>query len=101
MYVCKPFPIAFIIAVYDVPCKICLQDTSGMGRYVKNFIKNTPPFVNRYKDRSNGGIPCFSEERLLERASKVRTELYLISISARIFMSICVLNQLFYVFPCF
>lgn len=31
-----------------------------------------PGFVSKYEGRSNGGIPCFAEERLLERASKVR-----------------------------
>lgn len=29
-------------------------------------------FINRYANRSNGGIPMFSEERLKERAEKVR-----------------------------
>ena len=28
-------------------------------------------FVNKYANRSNGGIPIFSEERLKERAEKV------------------------------
>ena len=28
-------------------------------------------FVNRYANRSNGGIPMFAEERLKERAEKV------------------------------
>ena len=41
-----------------------------MKKYVKNF-KNFPGFVNKYEGRSNGGIPCFSEERLNERAAKV------------------------------
>ena len=26
---------------------------------------------NPYRDRKNGGIPCYSEERSLERAAKV------------------------------
>ena len=42
-----------------------------MDHYVKKFAKNYPGFVNKYNNRSNGGIPCFSEERLLERATKV------------------------------
>ena len=29
-----------------------------------------PPFVNRYANRSNGGIPMFAEERLRERKAK-------------------------------
>lgn len=28
-------------------------------------------WANPYQNRSNGGIPCFSEERSLERAAKV------------------------------
>ena len=43
-----------------------------MKKYVKTFTKNHPGFVNKYEGRSNGGIPCFSEERLIERAAKVR-----------------------------
>ena len=42
-----------------------------MNKFVKNFVKQNPTFVNKYANRSNGGIPCFSEERLLERAAKV------------------------------
>jgi hypothetical protein len=37
--------------------------------------KSQSQFVNRYASRSNGGIPCFAEERMAERA-KVRTELF-------------------------
>ncbi|PAA61456.1 hypothetical protein BOX15_Mlig000412g2 [Macrostomum lignano] len=33
-------------------------------------IKQYPMFVNKYAGRSNHGIPCFSEERLLERANR-------------------------------
>ena len=38
----------------------------------KNFAKTYPGFVNKYIGRTNGGIPCFSQERLMERAAKVR-----------------------------
>ena len=30
-------------------------------------------FVNRYANRSNGGIPMFAEERMRERTEKVNT----------------------------
>ena len=33
-------------------------------------------FINHYVHRSNGGIPMFAEERLKERAKKVRSENY-------------------------
>lgn len=33
-------------------------------------IIKMPPFVNRYANRSNGGIPMFAEERLRERKAK-------------------------------
>ena len=35
-----------------------------------NPIIKMPPFVNRYANRSNGGIPMFAEERLRERKAK-------------------------------
>ena len=38
-----------------------------------NGKQQTWKFVNRYANRSNGGIPIFSEERLQERARKVRS----------------------------
>ena len=38
-----------------------------------NAIIKMPLFVNRYANRSNGGIPMFAEERLRERRAK-RTE---------------------------
>ena len=31
-----------------------------------------PKFVSKYQDRSSGGIPIFSEERIKERKDKVR-----------------------------
>ncbi|CAD5114345.1 DgyrCDS3484 [Dimorphilus gyrociliatus] len=36
----------------------------------KEFVKKHPPFKNKYEGRSNGGIPCFSQERLYERSKK-------------------------------
>lgn len=45
--------------------------SSQINGHVGRFVKNYPNFVNKYLNRSNGGIPCFSEERLLERAAKV------------------------------
>ncbi len=50
-----------------------------MDHYVKKFVKNHPGFVNKYSSRSNGGIPCFSQERLLERAAKVSLKFSLTS----------------------
>ena len=47
------------------------MNSSEMKKMVKTFVKQNPSFVNKYAKRSNGGIPCFSEERLLERAAKV------------------------------
>ncbi|XP_067840829.1 uncharacterized protein [Heptranchias perlo] len=33
-------------------------------------LKSYSPFVNRYANRSNGGIPTFAQERLVERTAK-------------------------------
>jgi hypothetical protein len=33
--------------------------------------KKDPHFVSKYEGRKNGGIPCFAEERSVERAAKV------------------------------
>lgn len=33
--------------------------------------KKEPHFVSKYEGRRNGGIPCFAEERSIERAQKV------------------------------
>ncbi|XP_042189034.1 uncharacterized protein LOC121848538 isoform X2 [Callorhinchus milii] len=35
-------------------------------------LKTYAPFVNRYANRSNGGIPIFAEERLMERAANAK-----------------------------
>ena len=37
----------------------------------KKVKMNVNKFVNPYNSRSNGGIPIFSQERILERARKV------------------------------
>lgn len=37
----------------------------------KKVKTNFGKFVNPYQHRSNGGIPIFSQERILERAKKV------------------------------
>ena len=42
-----------------------------MRNYVKTFNKSFPTFVSKYRGRSNGGIPCFSQERSRERELKV------------------------------
>lgn len=39
----------------------------------RRVLRAYPQFVNKYEGRSNGGIPCFAEERILYRAAKVRT----------------------------
>nr|XP_006004787.2 PREDICTED: uncharacterized protein LOC102352964 [Latimeria chalumnae] len=38
-------------------------------------LKAYPLFVNRYANRTNGGIPIFAQERLLERAAKRREQM--------------------------
>ena len=44
---------------------------NNMRNYVKTFHKSFPTFVSKYRGRSNGGIPCFSQERSRERELKV------------------------------
>ena len=41
-----------------------------MKKYVK-AAKNHPQFISKYQGRHNNGIPCFSEERSMERQKKV------------------------------
>ncbi|KAI0231440.1 hypothetical protein LSAT2_018195 [Lamellibrachia satsuma] len=43
---------------------------NNMRNYVKTFHKSFPTFVSKYRGRSNGGIPCFSQERSRERELK-------------------------------
>ncbi|PAA91645.1 hypothetical protein BOX15_Mlig032425g2 [Macrostomum lignano] len=44
------------------------DDASNNSARVK--IKQYPLFVSKFEGRTNKGIPCFSEERLLERANR-------------------------------
>lgn len=54
---------------------ICLQmlHSSSAEPRKSAVAKTFPTYINKYEGRSNGGIPCFSEERLQERAAKVST----------------------------
>lgn len=58
---------------YETKCyMICLdalQTTSNLEKYKKQTLDSR--FVSKYEGRRNGGIPCFSEERSIERAAKV------------------------------
>nr|XP_022332455.1 uncharacterized protein LOC111129975 isoform X17 [Crassostrea virginica] len=42
--------------------------TSNLEKYKKQTLDSR--FVSKYEGRRNGGIPCFSEERSIERAAK-------------------------------
>jgi hypothetical protein len=44
------------------------QETDQQHR--KHFAKSFPLYVNKYEGRTNGGIPCFSEERLRKRIAR-------------------------------
>nr|XP_022332429.1 uncharacterized protein LOC111129975 isoform X14 [Crassostrea virginica] len=44
------------------------QTTSNLEKYKKQTLDSR--FVSKYEGRRNGGIPCFSEERSIERAAK-------------------------------
>lgn len=46
-------------------------DTRCLSFKQKKVKTNFGKFVNPYQHRSNGGIPIFSQERILERAKKV------------------------------
>ncbi|MGH0137491.1 UNVERIFIED_CONTAM: hypothetical protein FKN15_063875 [Acipenser sinensis] len=68
--------------VFMYGCNQASAESSSVSSYLRERIfpflvsqKNTrraamvnPLFVNRYANRSNGGIPIYSQERLLERA---------------------------------
>nr|XP_022332492.1 cytosolic carboxypeptidase 2-like isoform X21 [Crassostrea virginica] len=45
-----------------------LTTTSNLEKYKKQTLDSR--FVSKYEGRRNGGIPCFSEERSIERAAK-------------------------------
>lgn len=53
--------------IETMPC--LLQTTSNLEKYKKQTLDSR--FVSKYEGRRNGGIPCFSEERSIERAAKV------------------------------
>ena len=64
-----------IILILRIPvlCDIinmCFQALNG-ERIPKNQ-KDKVGFISKYEGRKNGGIPCFAEERSVERAAKVQ-----------------------------
>lgn len=48
---------------YSAPARVLSMNGSGE----KSTLPYTWKFVSKYENRSNGGIPIFSEERLQER----------------------------------
>ena len=75
-----------LISIAQVPfigdCRPNGLQTSSISKAVKDqpsapkskleTVPATTRFINRYANRSNGGIPMFSEERLRERQEKMR-----------------------------
>ncbi|OWF38851.1 Cytosolic carboxypeptidase 2 [Mizuhopecten yessoensis] len=51
------------------------QSSANLEKYMRAQKKDAPHFVSKYEGRRNGGIPCFSEERSLERAAKRMAEM--------------------------
>lgn len=49
------------------------KTTSNLEKYKKQTLDSR--FVSKYEGRRNGGIPCFSEERSIERAAKRMAEM--------------------------
>ncbi|VDI71369.1 Hypothetical predicted protein [Mytilus galloprovincialis] len=45
------------------------QTTTSFEKFMRNQKKDSH-FVSKYEGRKNGGIPCFAEERSIERAQK-------------------------------
>ena len=41
------------------------------GERIPKNQKDKAHFISKYEGRKNGGIPCFAEERSVERAAKV------------------------------
>eukprot|EP00731_Ephydatia_muelleri_P011017 Em0005g1603a len=83
-----PHPV-HLISIASVPFNDSSRpngpQTSPVGRAVKykdlqpstprsklEILPATTRFINRYANRSNGGIPMFAEERLRERQEKIR-----------------------------
>ncbi|XP_033727289.1 uncharacterized protein LOC117316684 isoform X7 [Pecten maximus] len=57
---------------------ICIhrpKSSANLEKYMRAQKKDAPHFVSKYEGRRNGGIPCFSEERSLERAAKRMAEM--------------------------
>ena len=50
--------------------ELAFQSPRG-HKHEKNPTKTSSPYVSKYEGRSNGGIPCFSQERSQERSLKV------------------------------
>ncbi|XP_021377478.1 uncharacterized protein LOC110465752 isoform X8 [Mizuhopecten yessoensis] len=55
-------------------CSKCMS-SANLEKYMRAQKKDAPHFVSKYEGRRNGGIPCFSEERSLERAAKRMAEM--------------------------
>ena len=49
------------------------------GERIPKNQKDKAHFISKYEGRKNGGIPCFAEERSVERAAKVFLFSYLSS----------------------
>ena len=56
------------------PTSLIQVERDKKSPHVINPIIKMPPFVNRYANRSNGGIPMFAEERIKERQAKKTIE---------------------------
>lgn len=57
---------------YSAPARL-LCDRDAAITSSKSSLPSTWKFVSKYQERSNGGIPIFSEERIKERKEKVNT----------------------------
>lgn len=49
----------------------CCQAGSGSVLERLSRERRTSQFQSKYEGRHNGGVPCFTEERSMERAAKV------------------------------
>ena len=52
---------------------LCCVDQAGSNSVLERLTREKKPaqFQSKYEGRHNGGVPCFTEERSLERAAKV------------------------------
>ena len=57
---------------YSAPTRLSFDSRTGSDINAKSMLPSSWKFVSKYENRSNGGIPMFSEERLQERREKVR-----------------------------